>query len=89
MNHSSEKKRGKFRKLWREVINLTLRRMPSEYHAKKWLTFEDEVLVVRTQLILASRTLQSILAFFLASDSFDSSEKYLSEGGPENVELAR
>ena len=40
-------------------------------------------------MILASRNLQSFVAFFLATESYDVCEQYLAEGGPENVELAR
>lgn len=78
-----------YQHLRQELVNLTLRRLPSEQHKRAWKNGVDNVLEVRTIALLASRNVFSLLFFFFGIEAYDLSEAYLEDGGPQNVDLAR
>ena len=50
----TEKRKASLRWLRKEVWVLLLRKFQSEYHARRWIDYEN-VLVVRTMMFMAAR----------------------------------
>ena len=66
---------------------LLLRKFQSEYHARKWVDYEN-VLVVRSMMFMAARLMLVALSVLSGKEQWNLTEEYIEKGGPANLELA-
>ena len=67
---------------------LLLRKFQSEYHARRWVDYEN-VLVVRTMMFMAARLILIAFSYLSGKEYWDMAEEYIEKGGPANLELAQ
>ena len=64
-------KKDNCRAILHEVVQLTLRRLPSESHASAWHYYENNVLTMRTMLYLFTRNIFTLLAVVSGNEVYD------------------
>ena len=84
----SEKRKESLRWLRKEVWMLLRRKFQSEYHARRWVDYEN-VLVVRTMFYMASRLLLIAFSIMSGKEQWNLAEEYIEKGGPANLDLAQ
>ena len=84
----TEKRKASLRWLREEVCMLLLRKFQSEYHARRWVDYEN-VLIVRTMMFMAARLLLMTLGILSGKEQWNLTEEYIEKGGPANLELAQ
>ena len=67
---------------------LLLRKFQSEYHARRWVDYEN-VLVVRTMMYMAARLMLITFSALSGKEQWNLTEEYIEKGGPPNLELAQ
>ena len=83
----TEKRKASLRSLRKDVMVLMLRKFQSEYHARRWVDYEN-VLVVRTMMFTAGRLLMIAFAILNGKEQWHLTEDFIEKGGPPNLELA-
>ncbi len=82
---------AKIRKLYGiarvEFPILMFRRFKTAYHKRRWVDYEN-ILMVRTMMSMLSRMLLSISFLVSGTESWHLTEQYFEKGGPTNIELA-
>ena len=84
----TEKRKASLRWLRKEVWVLLLRKFQSEYHARRWVDYEN-VLVVRTMMFMAARLMLMTFSILSGKEQWNVAEEYIEKGGPANLELAQ
>ena len=84
----TEKRKASLRWLRKEVWVLFLRKFQSEYHARRWVEYEN-VLVVRTMMYMAARLMLITFTILSGKEQWNLTEEYIEKGGPANVEFAQ
>ena len=64
------------RRYLKPLVDLLLRRLPSEYHASAWTKFEQKQLHQRTFIFMTAMNVHFLLQFFLGTTHLHLFDKY-------------